>query len=103
MLFTIHTLLHGYNRVQSVHLRPPTEANLILCHYSNTFNLLGINLQGWPHYIVINSIIIEALAQTSILQIEKVSLLFDLFVVFACSFFLFLFFILFYNILSLDF
>lgn len=29
-------------RVQSIHLWPLTEANLLLCHYSNTLNLVGM-------------------------------------------------------------
>lgn len=35
--------------LQYMHLQPPKEANLLLCYYANTLNLLGINLQGFIH------------------------------------------------------
>lgn len=46
----------GTISVQSIYLRPPYEANLLLCHYSNTFKLLGINDQDnlltlWTIYL----------------------------------------------------
>lgn len=85
MLFTIHTQLHGYDRVQAVHLRPPTEANLLLCHYSNTSNFLGRNLWGlfievlgpftstFCKHVGSNlASISEALVKTSILHIKNV-------------------------------
>lgn len=92
MLFTIHNCMGTI----SGYLRPPTEANLLLCHYSNTFNLLGINLQvSWLFWLLIvtKSVFTEALVKTSILYhclliVSFVWLYFVLFC-FDCMFFLF--------------
>lgn len=85
MLFTIHTQLHGYNRILSVLLQPPTEANLIFVSFQH-IGFAGFYLLIFENHLVAalckhiwstlaaqycSLFISEALAKT-ILHIKKI-------------------------------